>query len=209
MLSADRVTPSDDEAIRKRARTRSPRPSTWPSSFWPAAISSAKPRRFARCRSSVLHRLGVSLIGKVRRLALALLRKNPFAVLRPVIDIFEAEDGEILASLGRTRPLFPRLLDTPPAPGERPFATLADLAAATAAVARAAAAVELLTGLGVRPPQLLPEAIEAMVSQASRQKGGSPSMPRPSMRASWPARYWCHACLASRLPLYPCSPRRP
>jgi len=108
----------------------------------------------------------VSLIGKLRRLATALVGKNPFAVLRPAVDIFEPEDSEILASLTRTRPAFPRALDTPPAPGERPFASLADLAVATLAVGRAAAAVELVTGLGVRPQQLTPEALEAMAKAA-------------------------------------------
>jgi len=87
--------------------------------------------------------------------------------LRPAIDIFEPEDGETLACLSRTRPAFPKALDTPPAPGERPFASLADLATATLAVSRAAAAVEMVTGLGIRPQQLVPEALEALASADS------------------------------------------
>ncbi|HEX7498998.1 MAG TPA: hypothetical protein VF524_01710, partial [Polyangia bacterium] len=59
--------------------------------------------------------------------------------------------------------------EDPPAPGERCFATLADLAAATHAVERAAAALELIAGLGVRPAQLSPESLAAMAKAASRK----------------------------------------
>jgi hypothetical protein len=113
-----------------------------------------------------LHRLGVSLIGKLRRLASALLRGNPFASLRPGITIFESEDAEILASLTRLRPAFPRILDNPPNQAERPFACLADIATATLAVERAAAAVDMLTGLGVGPQLLTAEGLEAMAKAA-------------------------------------------
>jgi hypothetical protein len=116
----------------------------------------------------ILHRLGASLTGKLRRLALALLRKNPFATLQPAMDIFEMEDREVLASISRLRPLFPRLLEDPPAAGARPFATLADLATATRAVERAAAALELIAGLGIRPAALAPEALEALAKAAGR-----------------------------------------
>src|SRR6185295_19018390 len=54
-------------------------------------------------------------------------------------------------SLTRARPLYPRILDQPPLAGERPFQSLADLARATTAVERAAAAQAMLRGLGVEP----------------------------------------------------------
>jgi hypothetical protein len=167
-LSADRVTPGEDEAIRTVLERVS---STLDLGIEFLARGDAE-RELAAVRAVpvlTLHRLGVSLAGKLRRLALDLVRKNLFAVLRPAIDIFEGEDAEILASLSRARPLFPRVLDNPPAAGERPFSTLADLATATAAVERAAAAVELLTGLGVHPSHLSPECLEAMASTASRE----------------------------------------
>jgi len=167
-LSADRVTPGDDEAVRKVLERVS---ATLDLAVEFLARGKAE-REVAAVRGvplQTLHRLGFSLTGKVRRLALALIRKNPFAVLRPSIDVFESEDADILASLSRARPLFPRILEDPPAPGERPFATLADLSAATSAVGRAAAAIELITGLGIRPSHLLPDAIEAMASKASQQ----------------------------------------
>ena len=162
VLSADQVNPSDEEAIRGVLDRLS---ATLDLAIEFLARGDAE-REVAAVRSIpilTLHRLGTSLIGKLRRLATALRRKNPFAVLAPALDIFESEDSEILASLTRTRPLFPRLLDEPPAAGQRPFATLADLARATRAVERAAAAIELLTGLGLRPAQLSPEALHLLV----------------------------------------------
>jgi hypothetical protein len=166
VLAANKLDPSDEEAIRAALERLS------------ATLDIAveflsrgdRDRETAAVRTVPLlqlHRLGVSLIGKLRRLASALVRGNPFATLRPAVDVFEPEDAEILASLTRTRPAFPRLLDAPPAPGERPFACLADIATATHAVERAAAAVEMLTGLGVRPQQLTAEALESMARTAS------------------------------------------
>jgi hypothetical protein len=167
-LSADRVTPGDDEAVRAVLERVS---ATLDLAVEFLARGNGE-REVAAVRGvplQTLHRLGVSLTGKLRRLVVALVRKNPFAPLRPGIDIFEVEDAEILASLSRLRPLFPRLLEDPPAPGERCFATLADLAAATHAVERAAAALELIAGLGVRPAQLSPESLAAMAQAASRK----------------------------------------
>ena len=166
-LSADRVAPGDDEAVRK-VLERVSATLDLAIEFLARGHREREVAAVSGVPIQTLHRLGFSLTAKVRRLALALLRKNPFATLRPTIDIFEPEDADNLASLSRARPLFPRVLEDPPAPGERPFSTLADLAAATAAVGRAAAAVELVTGLGVRPWHLLPEAIEAMANLVGR-----------------------------------------
>lgn len=161
VLSADRVEPSDDEAI-KAALERVAARLDLALEF--LAHGDAE-REVAAVRSVpmvTLHRLGTSLVGKLGRLASTLLTKNPFAVLRPGLDVFETEDGEALASLGRVRPLFPRILDQPPASGERPLASLADIALGTRAVERAAAAIELLVGLGVRPQDLTPQALAAV-----------------------------------------------
>ena len=165
VLAADRIAPSDEDGIRSALE----RLSTTLDIAVEFLARGDGERETAAVRTVPLlklHRLGVSLVGKLRRLATALVGKNPFAVLRPAVDIFEPEDGEILASLTRTRPAFPRALDTPPAPGERPFASLADIASATLAVGRAAAALEMVTGLGIRPQQLVPEALESMVRAA-------------------------------------------
>lgn len=162
-LSADRVVPSDDDAI-KVVLDRVSATLDLAIEFLARGDSAREVTAVRHVPLIKLHRLGVSLVGKLRRLALALVRGNPFAVLRPEVDIFESDDAEILVSLTRLRPLYPRLLDTPPAHGERTFATLADIATATRAVERAAAAVTLLTGLGVRPQQVTPEALAAMVA---------------------------------------------
>src|SRR5262249_38204455 len=77
-----------------------------------------------------LFRLGVSLIGKVRRLALTLRKKGPFATTGR--DLAEPEEAVVLEAVMRGRPVYPSALDDPPAGGERPFRSLADLARATA-----------------------------------------------------------------------------
>ena len=64
----------------------------------------------------------------------------------------------------RARPLFSRTLDDPPAAGERPFRSLADLALATAVIERAAAAKAMLVGLGITArdvAELEEEAVDA------------------------------------------------
>jgi hypothetical protein len=95
------------------------------------------------------------MIGKVRRLALAVARSGPFG--RQGLALAEADDAAVLESLTRVRPLYPRLLDQPPGAGERPFQTLADLARAAAAIERAAAAQAMLSGLGIEPAHLAPD----------------------------------------------------
>ena len=95
------------------------------------------------------------MIGKVRRLALALARGGPFG--RQGLALAEADDATVLDALTRARPLYPRLLDQPPGAGERPFQSLADLARAAAAVERAAAAQAMLRGLGVEPRHIAPD----------------------------------------------------
>lgn len=169
-LSANRIAPSDDEAIRQVLERVS---STLDLAIEFVARGDGE-REGAAVRTIPLvklHRLGASLIGKLRRLALALRRGNPYAALAPALDIFETDDSHVLASLTKEHPLFPRLLDDPPAAGERPFASLADLATATHAVERAAAAIELLRKLRVDPAQLSPESLAAM-AQASGLEAG-------------------------------------
>jgi len=105
-----------------------------------------------------LFRLGVTLIGRVRALARTLGRRGPFAGI-PGIDLVEDPEASVLEAVTRAGPAYARLLDTPPATGERPFASLADIARATAAVERAAVAQAMVLGLGVRPAHLAPDAL--------------------------------------------------
>jgi hypothetical protein len=156
VLSADRVSPGDDEAVagvlgrvaatldlaleylHRRDQAEG------------SAVLRALPL-------SQLFRLGVSLIGKLRKLARSLETRSPFARLRPQVDLWEPDDAEVLSAVARLRPMFPRLLDSPPEAGMRPFGKLTDLSTALAAVERAGAAMALLLGLGVRPEHLVPE----------------------------------------------------
>jgi len=113
-------------------------------------------------------RVGVSLAGKVRSLARALLRRGPFSSLAgDGIDLTEEPETTALASVNRFVPSFPCLLDDPPANGERPISSLADLARLTAAIERAATAQAMLLGLGVRPAHLTGQAL-AGVEPADR-----------------------------------------
>lgn len=104
-----------------------------------------------------LFRVGVSVVGKLRRLSGALRTGNAFRIPPVGLDLFEREDVEVLEALGRPRPMFPLRLEDPAANGERPFASLVDVALATAAVERAAASLGFAVALGVRPEHLTPE----------------------------------------------------
>jgi hypothetical protein len=168
-LSANRVTPADDEAIREILERVS---ATLDLAVELLARGDAEQESGAvrTIPLVTLHRLGVSLIGKLRQAATALRRRNPFASLAPGLDIFATEDGQILQSLTGQHPLFPRLLDQPPAAGERAFASLADLATATRAIERAATSVEMVRRLGVDATTLSPEALSSMAKAVGMEE---------------------------------------
>lgn len=169
-LSANRVAPSDDERIREVLDRVS---ATLDLAVEFLARGNAE-QEGAAVRTIPLvglHRLGVSLIGKVRRLAVALRRGNPFASLSPTLDIFETDDSQVLQALAKQHPAFPRLLDQPQAAGERPFSSLSDLATATRAVERAAAAIALLRKLGVEAAHLSSESLATMAREVGLEPG--------------------------------------
>jgi hypothetical protein len=171
VLAADRVAPGDDDAVAATLQRLA--------ATLDLAIERLAPgddeRGSAALRTIPLVRLfraGVTMIGKVRRLALALLRDGPFG--RQALALAEPEDAAVLESLTRARPLYLRILDQPPAAGERPFQSLADLARAAVAVERAAAAQAMLRGLGVEPQHLVPGAplLEDSGADAAAVDGG-------------------------------------
>ncbi len=162
VLAADRVTPGDDVAV-EAALTRLHATLDLATEFLGRHDANEAVRAVRSIPLVRLHQLGASLIGKLRKLAETLKKRTPFARLTPPLELWEMEDAEILAATGRLRPMFPRSLETPPAPGERPFASLADLALATGALERAAASVALLIGLGGKP--------ELMAAFASTELG--------------------------------------
>jgi len=154
VLAADRVSPGDDDHV---ATTLQRLAATLDLAIEHLAAGDDE-RGAAALRSIPLVRLfrtGVTLIGKVRRLALALARGGPFG--RRGIALAETDDAAVLEAVTRARPLYPRLLDDPPGAGERPFQSLADVARAAAAVERAAAAQAMLRGIGLTPGDLAPD----------------------------------------------------
>ena len=163
VLAADRVAPGDDDAV---AATLQRLAATLDLAV--ERLASGDDARGAAALRSIplvrLFRAGVTLIGKARRLALALVRGGPFG--RQGIALAEADDAAVLDALTRARPMFPRVLDQPPAAGERPFRTLADLGRAAAAVEGAAAAQAMLRGLGIEPQAVSPDAPLLLASGA-------------------------------------------
>ncbi|HEX4407093.1 MAG TPA: DUF6178 family protein [Polyangia bacterium] len=155
VLAADRVAPGDDAAV---TATLERQLATLDLAVeFLARGDAAREVEAVRTVSIVrLFRLGVSLIGKVKRLATTLRRKGPFAAVRG--DLVEADEALALEAVLRHRPLFAGILDDPPSNADRPFRSLADLALATAAVERAAATQAMLLGLGVTPATLAPGA---------------------------------------------------
>ncbi len=161
VLSADRVSPGDDRAVAS-VLGRVAATLDLAVEFLSRGDEAAGVTAVRRVSVTKLFRLGVSLVGKLHKLARSLERDSPFAVLRPAIDLWEPEDAEVIAALTRLRPIFPCQLDHPPSAGERPFASLRDLATATAAIERAGAALALVVGLGVRPEHISPERLSVM-----------------------------------------------
>jgi hypothetical protein len=164
VLSADRVVPGEDQAVtavlERLAATLDLAVEFLARGSEALAVQAVRTVPLVR-----LFRLGVSLIGKLRKLGVALLKETPFAKLPREFHLFETEEADVLAAVTRLRPLFPRALETPPAAGERPFAQLADIALVASALERAGAVVALLHGLGVRPEAIAelddPAAVDA------------------------------------------------
>jgi hypothetical protein len=153
VLAADRIGPGDDEAV---AATLARMAATLDIAV--ERLAGGDDDRGAQALRTVplirLFRLGFSLTARVRRLAVALRRGGPLG--RRGFALAEAADAAVLEAVTRARPMYPSLLDHPPATGERPFGSLADVARAAAGVEVAAAAQALLYGLGIRDRDLAP-----------------------------------------------------
>ena len=167
VLAADRVTPGEDEAVAevlgRMLATLDIAVELLAHGDEERAVESVRTVSLVR-----LFRLGVSLVGKVRKLARTLERRGPFAALGP--GLFEQNDATVIEAVTQLRPAFPRLLDDPPRTGERPFASIADIARATAALEEAAAAQALLFALGVRAEDIRSQ--EAVAATPAGAQGG-------------------------------------
>jgi len=153
VLAADRIAPGEDQAV---AAVLDRLVATLDLAL--ERLAQGDDERGAAALRTIplarLFRLGVSLCGKVKRLALTLRREGPFGAR--AFDLAESDDATILEAVTRLRPMFPRLLDDPPSAGERPFRHLVDLARAAAAIEQAAAAQAMVRGLGVTPEDVAP-----------------------------------------------------
>jgi hypothetical protein len=153
VLAADRVTPGDDAAV-TAVLERQLATLDLAVEFLARGDAAREVEAVRTVPVMRLFRLGVSLVGKVRQLAATLRRRGPFAATGR--DLAEADEALALEAVLRHRPLLAGILDDPPSNTDRPFRSMADLAVATAAIERAAAAQALLLGLGVTPAALGP-----------------------------------------------------
>jgi hypothetical protein len=104
VLAADRVAPGDDEAVAATLQRLA--------ATLDIAIERLAPGDDERAAAALrtiplvrLFRAGVTMIGKVRRLALALVRGGPFG--RQGLTLAEADDAAVLEALTRARPAVP------------------------------------------------------------------------------------------------------
>jgi hypothetical protein len=172
VLAADRVTPGDDSAVTATLE-RLLATLDLALEFLARGDATREVEALRTVPLVRLHRLGVSLVGKVKLLATTLRRRGPFAGAgrHPLV---EPDEALALAAVSRHRPLFAGILDDPPSNADRPFRTLADVARAAAAVERAAATQALLLGLGVSPADLGPGSTlleDAGIDQAALDAG--------------------------------------
>ena len=118
VLAANRIAPGDDEAV---ATVLDRLVATLNLAM--ERLAQGDDERGAAALRTIplarLFRLGVSLSGKVKRLALTLRREGPFGAQG--FNLAETDDATVLEAVTRLRPMFPRLLDNPSAAGERPF----------------------------------------------------------------------------------------
>ena len=167
VMAADRVQPGDDDAV---AAVLDRLLATLDLAV--ERLARDDDERGAAALRSIplvrLFRLGVSLTGKVKRLAETLRRKGPFGARG--LTLAEPDDATVLEAVTRLRPLYPRVLDDPPADGERPFRSLADLARAAAALERAAAVQAMISALGVTLEDLVPGG--AVLAQTQTDEAG-------------------------------------
>jgi hypothetical protein len=154
VLAADRVSPGDDDTV---ATTLERLAATLDLGL--ERLAGGDDDRAARALANVplprVFRLGYTLTSRVRALATALRREGPFGPAG--VTLLEPDDTAVIEAVSRPRPLYPRPLDDPPKAGERPFAGLADVGRATAALEKAAVAQAMLRGLGVTPADLAPD----------------------------------------------------
>lgn len=169
VLAAERIRPTDEDAIRN-ALTRMRATLDLGLEHICAGPNDEKACQALETIGLLrIFRVGATLITKVGEVVATLKREHPFAVLAKAsvradgtkalpMGFFEPDDAEVLEFLARRRPVFPTRLD-PAKKGastdeSRFFASLADIARASAAIERAATTMALLAVLGIKPEDI-------------------------------------------------------
>ena len=139
VLSASRIKPSEEEAVRLASQHAAATVS-----LGLEHLCAGRLDRAGAALSSVsltrLHRLGHSLTLRLGRMA-RLVAPRALTAGEPSQSVLEA--------LLRARPLYPEVLDQPPGGGARPFSSLRELRAAAEHLTALAARVALVDALGV------------------------------------------------------------
>jgi hypothetical protein len=107
VLAADRIAPGDDatvgEALARMSATLDLGVEFLARGSADQAVQAVRTVPLQR-----LFQLGVSLVGKVRLLAVALLKRTPYARMNPPVQLFEDDDVEVLGPRARSAASCPR-----------------------------------------------------------------------------------------------------
>ena len=139
VLSASRVPPGDEEAVRQASRAAAATASLGLEHVCAGRLERAS-AALATISLTRLHRLGHSLTLRLARMA-RLLAPRAVTAGEPTHAVLEALAGP--------RPLFAGALDQPPAAGARPFGSVADLRRAAEHLTELATRIALADALGV------------------------------------------------------------
>jgi hypothetical protein len=144
VLAADRVEPSDKDAARESlARVRGFL------SLGLEFLGRGAPETAAAALRSValqrLFRVGVSLALKLRRLVDLMAQSVPITLVAGRTTLLDDPFGEVAAALFARPPRVARVIDAPPAAGQRPFEGVADIKRITTLIEEAAAQAAAVT----------------------------------------------------------------
>ncbi|HKE15636.1 MAG TPA: DUF6178 family protein [Kofleriaceae bacterium] len=169
VLSASRVTPGDEEAVRLGSLRAAATTSLGLEHLCAGRVERA-PAALATVSLTRLHRLGHTLTLRLGRMA---------RLLAPRAITAGEPSGAVLESLLRARPLYAAVLDDPEAAGGvRPFQSLHDLRRAAEHLTELAARIALADALGVdllamkQVPEPRPELDDHARTALARMLGG-------------------------------------
>jgi hypothetical protein len=167
VLAADRVEPSNREAARESlARVRGFL------SLGLEFLGHGSPETAAHALHGValqrVFQVGVSLALKLRHLVDLMAQSVPVTLVAGRTPLLDEPFGEMAAALCARPPRVARVIDEPPASGQRPFASLADVRRITTLIEEAAAQAAAVTRI-----------LDLDVAKLAKLKLGSPAPGRP------------------------------